>query len=336
MSGEKRTVAYGEPEQFYYAFWGCETSGWKVSKEDLITVTWQGRESEDQLKFTSLGKQEKGWETGKPWGLRFYIIGGKNLKLIFTIRLLIKPIVNPLNVTVGPNRILANTKPIPRGLALKNLCQSLFSNQCLLTSQSFPSRLPAPVDLLWSMMLKTFQILTSSQPELTIFCWLCYYARNPFYEGVGFMSKYNESKRDTACIWSQEGRTLTIQTISGQGTCLGKVPLSHQHICNQNTPMVHSKWVISPEQAWWACSTGLTLCVHGEVLNSPTAKEFSILVQLVPCITYYSEEIVLKNLIGHVGGDLKRQKRETISLTLAIILGAGLPGAGTGIAALTL
>ena len=100
--------------------------------------------------------------------------------------------------------------------------------------------------------------------------------------------------------------------------------------------MVHSKWVISPKQAWWACSTGLTLCVHGEVLNSPTAKEFSILVQLVPPITYYSEEIVLKNLIGHVGGDLKRQKRETISLTLAIILGAGLPGAGTGIAALTL
>jgi hypothetical protein len=56
----------------------------------------------------------------------------------------------------------------------------------------------------------------------------------------------------------------------------------------------------------------------------------------VPCKTYYAEEIVLKNLIGHVGGDLKRQKRETISLTLAIILGAGLPGIGTGIAALTL
>ena len=39
MSGEKRTVAYGDPEQFYYALQGCETSGWKVSKEDLITVT---------------------------------------------------------------------------------------------------------------------------------------------------------------------------------------------------------------------------------------------------------------------------------------------------------
>ena len=71
-------------------------------------------------------------------------------------------------------------------------------------------------------------------------------------------------------------------------------------------------------------------------LNSPITKKFCILVQLVPCITYYSEEIVLKDLIGHVGGDLKRQRRETISLTLAKILGAGLPGAGTGIAALTL
>ena len=127
-----------------------------------------------------------------------------------------------------------------------------------------------------------------------------------------------------------------IRTGDLPGMFLGKVPLSHQHICNQNTPMVHSKYVISPVQAWWAFSTELTLCVNGEVLNSPTTKEFSILVQLVPCITCYSEEIVLKNLIGHVGGDLKRQKRETISLTLAIILGAGLPGAGTGIAALTL
>lgn len=82
--------------------------------------------------------------------------------------------------------------------------------------------------------------------------------------------------------------------------------------------------------------TGLTPCVHREVLNSSTTKEFYILVQLLPHITYYSEEIVLKTLVGHVKGDHIRQKREPISLTLAIILGTGLARVGPGIAALTL
>lgn len=88
---------------------------------------------------------------------------------------------------------------------------------------------------------------------------------------------------------------------------------------------------LSPEQAWWTCSTELTLWLHREILNFPTAKEFCILVQLVPHITYYSEEIVLKNPMGHVGGDPMRQKREPISSTLAVILGAD-----TRLAALTL
>lgn len=124
---------------------------------------------------------------------------------------MVKPIVNPLRVAVGPNRILANPKP--RGLAPKKPAPKPVLG-LLPPPQVLPQQgSPAPgsflnrtelVDLLWSMMLKTFQILTSSQPELTIFCWLCYYARNPFYEDVGFMSKYNESERDTACIWSQE------------------------------------------------------------------------------------------------------------------------------------
>ena len=90
------------------------------------------------------------------------------------------------------------------------------------------------------------------------------------------------------------------------------------------------------KDAWWAGSTGLTPHAHREVLNSPTTKEFYILVQLVPHITYYSEEIVLKNPMGHVGGDPMRQKREPIFLTLAVILEAVLAGAGTGIAALIL
>lgn len=54
---------------------------------------------------------------------------------------------------------------------------------------------------------------------------------------------------------------------------------------------------------------------------------FCILVQLKPCITYYSEKTMLRTLVRHVTGDLLRQKKEPVSLTSALILGAELAGA---------
>lgn len=91
-----------------------------------------------------------------------------------------------------------------------------------------------------------------------------------------------------------------------------------------------------PEQAWWACSTGLTPCMNGTILNSSTPDGFYILVQLVLRIIYYSEETVLRVLVGQIEGDLMRQRRKPNSLHLALIPGAGLTGAGTGIAMLAL
>jgi hypothetical protein len=38
----------------------------------------------------------------------------------------------------------------------------------------------------------------------------------------------------------------------------------------------------------------------------------------VPHITYYSEETMLRTLVGNVEGDIIRQKRKPIFLTLAI------------------
>ena len=76
--------------------------------------------------------------------------------------------------------------------------------------------------------------------------------------------------------------------------------------------------------------------MNGVVLNSSTSDGFCILAQLVPCRTYYSEEMVLKASVEQTEGDLKRQRREPISLTLALIPGAGLAQAGTGLAMLAL
>jgi hypothetical protein len=39
--------------------------------------------------------QEKAWEAEKSRGLQLYIIGGNNLRLIFTVRLLIKTNIKP-------------------------------------------------------------------------------------------------------------------------------------------------------------------------------------------------------------------------------------------------
>lgn len=63
-------------------------------------------------KFSNRGRQAKGLEAGKLWGLWLYIIEGSNSGLLFTIRLLVKPVVNPLTVAVGPNQILTNPKPV--------------------------------------------------------------------------------------------------------------------------------------------------------------------------------------------------------------------------------
>jgi hypothetical protein len=76
-----------------------------------------------------------------------------------------------------------------------------------------------------------------------------------------------------------------------------KVPLSQQHLCNQIDPI---EWIIPSEQAWWAYLTGLTPYMNGAVLNSFTQDGFYILVQLMPHIAYFSEELILRAVAGNI------------------------------------
>lgn len=81
-------------------------------------------------------------------------------------------------------------------------------------------------------------------------------------------------------------------------------------------------YLVPPNNTWWACNTGLTPCVSATVMN--LTEDFCVLTQVMPHILYHSEDDLLETLEGR-----HRQKREPVSLTLAILL--RLRGAVAGI-----
>ena len=129
---------------------------------------------------------------------------------------------------------------------------------------------------------------------------------------------------------------MTVGSITDTGTCIGTIPKTYQHLCNNNSvprtslPNSTHQWVLPPENGWWACSAGQTPCVHNAALNA--SQDFCVLVHLIPQLNYYSKEELQPRLdpLGQY-----RVKREPVTaLTLAVLLGA--IGTESGIAALTL
>lgn len=73
---------------------------------------------------------------------------------------------------------------------------------------------------------------------------------------------------------------LTELLVTGQGLCLFS-PLQPHAI-----PTV-TGYMLPPENAWWACTLGLTPFIYGN-----TTKDFYVLARLVSRVTYYSREDV--------------------------------------------
>ena len=104
---------------------------------------------------------------------------------------------------------------------------------------------------------------------------------------------------------------LTLTEVSGKGTCIGKAPPSHQHLCNST--MVYeqaseNQYLVPGYNRWWACNTGLTPCVSTTVFNQ--SKDFCVMVQLVPWVHYHPEEVV----IDEYDYRPTRSKREPVTL----------------------
>ncbi|XP_012892230.1 PREDICTED: MLV-related proviral Env polyprotein-like [Dipodomys ordii] len=354
----------GGPGEGYCAAWGCESTGaiwWSPPIKDLIKVEawnrnmqgtgtctghgacgpcydstiWPGRPWATpggrcnglKISFTNRAKSIdlSKWTQGLSWGLRLYRTG-YDPATTFTIRLQMEP----LYIAIGPNLVITNQqKPI----ASKTNTTPKMPN----ANVSLPSRtLPTPIvgqshtnDRLFNLILGAYIALNASDANKTRNCWLCLASNPPYYEGIAFDDSFtNVSTPDTRC--QTQPHRLTLSEVSGAGLCLGKVPATHQHLCNKTISTLGPRgFLLPPTGSYWACSTGLTLCVAIEVFNH--SSEFCVLIQLWPRVTYYEEQTFLQLFEQKL-----RYSREPLSVTLALLLGAGgiAAGIGTGTTAL--
>ena len=127
---------------------------------------------------------------------------------------------------------------------------------------------------LWALMSQAYKFLNTTKPNHTRSCWLCYDIWPPFYEGIAIMGQYNTTTDPHACRWNQEpgSKGLTLQSVSGQGLCIGTSPHHNQILCNVTQPINSTGYHLPPQDSWWACSEGLTPCAHAQVINRTGAS----------------------------------------------------------------
>ena len=114
------------------------------------------------------------------------------------------------------------------------------------------------------------------------------------------------------------------------------IPHEYTHLCWKIFPIERRpRYVIPPNDAWWACLDGLTPCVYNPVLQE---HGFCVLVKVIPRLIYYWSDEFFHIWEQSSDPSLpKRSRQESITaVTIAVLLGLGAVGAGTGISSLVL
>lgn len=251
---------------------------------------------------------------------------------------------DPPTVPIGPNQILPEQGPLTRRGPLNRskplppiTARSILVRHPNTTTPYVPSTIiptyPSTGQRLFNLIRGAFYALNSSDPEATMNCWLCLSSSPPYYEGIAYNGNLNRTSNHASCSWgSGQKLTLTEVTVSGggPGLCIGTPPPSHRHLCNQTQSVSRtdtSHYLVPSPDGWWACNTGLTPCVSTNVFDS--SRDFCVMVQLLPRVYYHPSSYLEEEYTN------KRSKREPVSITLAMMLGAGLAvGVGTGVTAL--
>lgn len=321
----------GGPDQFFCASWDCISTGditWDPPvKNDLISVT-RAKDSPNckipkrrvtsivpcnpiLIRFTDEGKKYQKWNQGVTWGLRVYA-DGYDAGGVFSIKMSLKNVQPPINI--GPNLVLNQ--------------YTNMSNEETNVSIDSPGHQLNAQNPLWALIDASFHVINATSPNLTVACWLCHKIQPPYYEGIAVLGQYTVTPSDKQCRWKRG--TQTLQSITGQGICIGQVPKQYQQYCNYTDPAIKSgHYYVPPEGNWWACDSGLTACAYGGVLNQ---TGFCILVQVFPRIYIHSDtEFYMlyprKGLLRH-----KREPVSAVAITLGTVL--GVAGVATGVSSL--
>lgn len=323
----------GGPESLYCAAWGCETTGtayWVTrSKSDWLTVHRNSTKRECtasalcnglNISFTEIGRMSNKlnhWYKGRTWGLRFYA-SGYDFGLWFTVRLqkrttlvLVGPnlAIRPVQPSRSHQSVRIRATPPPVTTTPENASQAQSSKAPALTEPS--GRFP-----LFNLISGAYAALNTTQDGLTQSCWLCLSAAPPYYEGIAVNGTYNLTNHSSACNWGSTHQ-LTLPEVSGRGLCLGNPPPSHQQLCARAVPINSiNKYLASDAGTWWACDTGLTPCVSTAIFNN--SHHFCVMVRLFPRVLYHGAD----SFEDRAEGQVTRFRREPLSLTLAVLLGA--------------
>ncbi|XP_032750976.1 MLV-related proviral Env polyprotein-like [Rattus rattus] len=188
-------------------------------------------------------------------------------------------------------------------------------------------------DRLINLVTGAYLALNYSEPDKTQECWLCLVSSPPYYEGVAVMGNYTNQTTARASCTTLPSHRLTLPEVSGQGLCIGTIPPTHQVLCaiTKRIP-TGSYYLAAPTGTYWACNTGLTPCISAAILRR--SSDYYVLVEIWPKVTYHGPKYIYSHFEG-----LTRFRRETITMTLALLLGGitlgGMAaGIGTGTTAL--
>ena len=167
---------------------------------------------------------------------------------------MIRQLEKPVSQTqgVGPNPVLvptqsqAKTRPpvvktaVP---SLKSSCNPSSRDTPVLTCLPFdPSQHP-----LLTLMSRAYKFLNATKPTLTQSCWLCYDICPLFYEGIAITGQYKTTFSPNDCRWQQKTQGLTLQSISGQGLCIGTPSPQYQSLCNDTKSISSQDYHLPPQ-----------------------------------------------------------------------------------------